>query len=101
MTVAELRSRMSSREMRHWAVLESIEPWGEMGHYLRSATLCSLLANIHRDPKRSKEFKPADFMPILNRSEQQTERRGMSLDEAFEFMWAVAVRNDKKKGLIN
>jgi len=31
---------------------------------LRSALICSLLANIYRDPKkRQKPYEPADFMP--------------------------------------
>src|SRR5262245_10922803 len=100
MTRAELRARMSIREMKEWAVLESIEPYGEMGNYLRTATVCALLANIHRDPKkRNNEFTPADFMPTVYKIEHVSQQpKGMSLDEAFEYMYAIAIRNDKKKG---
>ena len=31
----------------------------------RSAALMALLANTHRDPKKSRKFKPADFHPHL------------------------------------
>jgi hypothetical protein len=30
-----------------------------------TAAVLSLLANIHRDPKRSRPYKPADFHPYL------------------------------------
>lgn len=29
----------------------------------RTAMVCALLANIHRDPKRGRPFKPDDFNP--------------------------------------
>lgn len=43
---------------------EQIEPFGEWGDYYRTGIVASLLANIHRDPKkRNKPFAPSDFMP--------------------------------------
>lgn len=33
----------------------------------RSAALMALLANAHRDPKKSRKFKPSDFHPHLKR----------------------------------
>ena len=29
----------------------------------RTALICALTANIHRDPKKGKAYKPEDFMP--------------------------------------
>jgi len=34
----------------------------------RAGLICSVLANIHRDPKRSRTFKPQDFMPVYAKS---------------------------------
>jgi hypothetical protein len=33
-----------------------------------TAAILALLANVHRDPKKGKAFKPADFHPALKRS---------------------------------
>ena len=37
----------------------------------RTAALMSLIANSHRDPKKSRAFKPADFHPHVKRKQQQ------------------------------
>ncbi len=33
-----------------------------------TAAVMSLLANIHRDPRKGKAFKPEDFHPLVDRS---------------------------------
>ncbi len=33
-----------------------------------AATVMSVLANIHRDPKRSRQMKPSDFDPFAKQS---------------------------------
>ena len=34
-------------------------------HWNHTAALMALLANVNRDPKRGRAFKPADFHPAL------------------------------------
>jgi len=36
---------------------------GQRSQDYRTGLICALLANIHRDPKKSKSYKPEDFMP--------------------------------------
>jgi hypothetical protein len=38
-------------------------PIGERGAYWRHGVLCALLANINRNPKTTRAFTPAEFMP--------------------------------------
>ena len=40
-----------------------IEPFGEIVEDGRFARLMCLIANINRDPKKSRKFSPKDFMP--------------------------------------
>ncbi|MGC1272618.1 MAG: hypothetical protein WBC44_02835 [Planctomycetaceae bacterium] len=37
-------------------------------YWNHTAAVLALLANVHRDPKKGKAFKPADFHPALKRS---------------------------------
>jgi hypothetical protein len=53
---------MPCTEFYEWLVLEQIEPFGERGHYFRSAQLLTLLANINRK-QGSAPFELSDFMP--------------------------------------
>lgn len=51
------------RQMKEWEEYYAVEPWGDDQHEARNGLLCSLLANIHRDPKvYSQPFKMKDFM---------------------------------------
>jgi len=38
--------------------------------WLRTSALMALLANAHRDPKKSRAFKPADFDPFAERTDE-------------------------------
>ncbi len=33
-----------------------------------TSSLLAMIANVNRDPKKTKEFKPSDFNPTLNQS---------------------------------
>lgn len=35
-----------------------------------TSAVLALIANCHRDPKKTRAFKPADFHPHLNREQQ-------------------------------
>ena len=34
----------------------------------RAALICAVMANIHRNPKKSKVYKPEDFMPSTRKA---------------------------------
>ncbi|MBP7747001.1 MAG: hypothetical protein KA383_12800 [Phycisphaerae bacterium] len=38
-----------------------------MDEWARNSALMALLANCHRDPKKTRAFKPADFDPFAKR----------------------------------
>jgi hypothetical protein len=45
---------------------------GRQRHEWSIASSClSVIANLHRDPKRSRSFKPSDFDPFAQRSHAQ------------------------------
>lgn len=64
MTLAELGERMSAREFLDWQTFDSLEPIGGERIDLAAGIIASTIANASRDAKRTKPFKPADFMPL-------------------------------------
>lgn len=62
MTVGELLSRISSKELTEWMIFYGYEPFGYEAQMLGHGVVASTLANIHRK-KSSKSFAPSDFMP--------------------------------------
>lgn len=64
MTVAELLSRISSRELSEWMAYYELEPFGMERGDLQAGIVASTVANVNRDPKKQKRpFAPQDFMP--------------------------------------
>lgn len=60
---------MSSREFAEWMAFYDLEPFGEEQADLRAGIVASTVANVHRDrKKRSKAYKPEDFMPKFKRA---------------------------------
>jgi hypothetical protein len=47
--------------------------------WAHTSALLAMLANVHRDPKKSRLFKPADFNPHLRRKEPVVARVGISV----------------------
>lgn len=89
MTVGELLSRMSSRELSEWMAFFSLEPWGAEVEDWRFGMLASVVANANRDPKKKrKPYEPQDFMPRRDRqpSQEQTWEEQARILEA----WARA-----------
>ncbi len=62
---------MSSREFGEWVEFAKIEPFGDWRADLRSATICQILANVNRNPKKTKPYRVEDFMPRFERPERQ------------------------------
>jgi len=84
MTVRELKSRLTYNEFTEWMAYYQLEPFGEFRSDLRNGALCSLIANIKRDPKRrSSPYEPKDFMPFLDDPELEDEGDGDQLDRLF------------------
>lgn len=70
MTVAELLSRISSRELTEWMALDAIEPVGDRRLDVLAAIQMALIANINRDrKKRKKPYSAEDFMPQWDKPE--------------------------------
>jgi len=64
MTVREMLARMGSKELSEWMAYYRLEPLGELRGDVQMSILAATMANIHRDrKKRSRPFKPAEFMP--------------------------------------
>ncbi|MCC5829759.1 MAG: hypothetical protein JJU36_09975, partial [Phycisphaeraceae bacterium] len=38
--------------------------------WTHTSIICALIANAHRDPKKHRPFKPADFNPCIDRRER-------------------------------
>lgn len=48
-----------------------IDPWGEERADLRMGVVASTIANVNRDPKKSRPFKPSDFLLFGERKEKK------------------------------
>lgn len=94
MTRAELLARMTAAEIAVWRVLEAIEPFGEMGAYLRAGIIASTVANYSgfRDP-HAPLSKPFEFIPKCEPEEE------MSADQIFAQMELLkAIQNAREAG---
>ncbi|TVQ33879.1 MAG: hypothetical protein EA376_01205 [Phycisphaeraceae bacterium] len=40
----------------------------ERSEWARTSSLLALIANVHRDPKKTRAFKPGDFDPFTKRT---------------------------------
>jgi len=64
MTVADLESRMTARELGEWMAYDRLEPIGEWRGDVRAGIIAATIANASRS--KGKRAKPADFMPFLD-----------------------------------
>ena len=60
--VPAMANAMPGLTLRAWQAYAEVEPFGEERADLRIAQLAALIANAHRDPKRTTAFKAKDFM---------------------------------------
>lgn len=58
-------------ELGEWAALARVDPWGEQRADLRAAIIASTVANVMVKKRDGSAFKPADFMPYLEKSAAQ------------------------------
>ena len=61
MTVAELLTRISGRELSEWEAYYSLEPFGQVRGDLQAGIVASTVANLFRTKKGDKVYKPGDF----------------------------------------
>lgn len=66
-------SRVDSAELTEWQAFERIEPFGGLHDELMAGQIAAVTANVHRDPKKSQAFEPADFGPGLRRIKADAE----------------------------
>lgn len=69
--MAELLSRISSRELSEWMAYYDLEPFGEERADLRAGIIASVTANANRDAKKGKAYRPQDFMPDFEKASEK------------------------------
>ena len=74
MPVAEMLSRISSRELTEWSIFYQLEPFGNEVNFYGHAITAATIANTHRK-KGVKAFKPEDFMPVFEKPEQTVDEQ--------------------------
>jgi hypothetical protein len=77
MTVRELLARIGQDELFEWQAYYRIEPFGEWREDLRCGIVASTVANAFRG-KKSKTFKPDDFMPKFGKGDPEKRRKGLA-----------------------
>src|SRR5262245_36269194 len=95
--------RMSWQQFVYWIAYAEVEPFDELRADLRAASICAVLANIYRDPKKRREaFTPADFLLEFGK-EREAPKPKQTLDQmkAIARMYATAfnepVRNKRRR----
>lgn len=58
-----MSSSISAAELDEWIAFYNLEPFGDWAAWQRNSMQMALLANVNRDPKKTKPFGLADFMP--------------------------------------
>ena len=77
MTVAELLSRISNKELMEWQAFEQLEPFGYeiemLGHAQTACTISNRLRNPEEEPKKIWDFMPKLENDIEEKPEQTVE----------------------------
>lgn len=69
MTVGELLTRISSRELAEWRAYYTMEPFGEDRADLRAGIIASTTANVFRK-SGTQPYKAQDFLPKFEKPRQ-------------------------------
>mgnify|MGYP003645784528 FL=1 len=83
-TVRELLARIDSHELSEWMAFYSLDPFGDVRGDLQAGIVASTIANANSG-KGSRTFQPADFMPLMEKPEQDE-------DDMISIMTAMAQR---------
>lgn len=68
-------ARMTWDQLLTWSAFAEIEPFGEERADLRAGIIASTIANVNRDPKKGRPFKPGDFMPEFGSAKRRAGKR--------------------------
>jgi len=93
----ELLQRITARELAEYEELFALDPWDESRADLRTAIVAATLANINRDPKKGKPFRPVDFMPYADKEALKRADASRLAAELKGALGAKAVRKNKRK----
>ena len=91
MTVTHLESVMPYRELLEWMDEYRRDPWGTWRDNAHSASICAVLANVHRSEK-SRPFSYEDFMildPETAERRREEKRKAASMT-LFKMLNAIA-----------
>ena len=92
--MGELSRALTEQELTEWIAYYNMEPFGEYRADLRSAQICQILANAHRDSsKKPTPFTIRDFM-LFNRA---VVTKKQSADEIRNVMMALVRQGERKK----
>lgn len=59
-------------EFAEWMAYYGLEPFGDERADLRSGIVAATIANVNRDPKKTRSaFEPGDFMPKFKEEEKE------------------------------
>lgn len=74
---------MTWDQLLAWMAYAELEPFGEERGDLRAGIIASTIANVNRDPKKGRPFKPGDFMPEFGKAKRASGKREplMSVDD--------------------
>ena len=93
--VGELQQRVSSKEFTEYLAYFNVEPWPEERADINSASIATLLANIHRDPqKQPTPFGIQDLKIDYWKQEESQEERNEQTPEQMQ-----GIMNNLKKTL--
>lgn len=98
MTVGELESRMSNRELHEWAEFSGLYPFMPERMDFVGGVVASTIANVHRG-RGQKAFSPDDFIADYSRKSKidDPELMGAAF-AAFAAMHNAALENGVKHG---
>ncbi len=104
MTVDEMLSKMSIKELNYWKAFSLLEPFGPREELRRTLLIvCSILNSIPRDPKKGKKiFKVDDYLPDLADLEEkmfanEEQKMANARNALFKFANDVKIANERKK----
>lgn len=95
MTVAELQSRISSREISEWMALAAIEPLGEEREDYRAALIAATFANSMRGEREP--YKIEDFLLSFEREDEQVDEETWKAHLAMVEMLNIAMGGEDKR----
>jgi len=82
-----------------WFAYDQIEPFSEKRADLRAASICSLLANIHRDARRKpRPFTIDDFVLVFgDEVKKEAPKQTWQQQKAIAHLWVAALSGSKAK----